>query len=165
MLTDARYSIRVLLRTPLVATVAILSLALGIGGAASVFTVLNAVVLRELPVPDPHELYTAEKLRVAGTSPRFSWPLIEQAQRELQGRAELFAATAPTQMQVRLARGSDGAERSSVQLVSGGFFGGFRQPAQVGRLIEPRDLAAPGQSPVMVISDAYWRRRFQRDPG
>jgi predicted permease len=164
MLTDARYSIRVLLRTPLVAAVAILSLALGIGGAASVFTVLNAVVLRELPVPDPHELYTAEKHLVAGISPRYSWPLIEQAQRELQGRAELFAATAPTQMQVRLARGSDGAERSSVQLVSGGFFGGFRQRAQVGRLIEPRDLAASGQSPVMVISDGYWRRRFQRDP-
>jgi predicted permease len=164
MLTDARYSIRVLLRTPLVAAVAILSLALGIGGAASVFTVLNAVVLRELPVPDPQELYTAEKLLVAGSSPRYSWPLIEQAQRELQGRAELFAATAPTQMQVRLARGSDGAERSSVQLVSGGFFGGFRQRAQVGRLIEPRDLAASGQSPVMVISDGYWRRRFQRDP-
>ena len=57
MLRDARYSIRLLLRNPLVATVAVLSLALGIGGAASVFTVLNAVVLRALPVPNPQQLY------------------------------------------------------------------------------------------------------------
>ena len=82
-----------------------------------------------------------------------------------QGRAELFAATPPTQMQVRLTRGTDAAERSSVQLVSGDFFAGLRQRAQLGRLIEPRDAAAPGSDPVMVISDGYWQRRFQRDPG
>ena len=164
MLTDARHSIRVLLRAPLVAAVAVLSLALGIGGAASVFTVLNAVVLRELPVPNPQQLYTAEKHLRAGINGRYSWPLIEQAQRELQGEAELFAATPPTQMQVRLAKGSDGAERSSVQLVSGGFFHGFRQRAQRGRLIEPRDTATVGSGAVLVISDGYWQRRFQRDP-
>ncbi len=164
MLTDLRYSIRVLLRNPLVASVAVLSLALGIGGTASVFTVLNAIVLRDLPVPNPQQLYTAEKHRAADVSTRYSWPLIEQAQRELQGRAELFAATPPTQMQVRLARGTDAAERSNVQLVSGQFFEALRQRAQIGRLIEPRDAAAVGGSPVLVISDAYWQRRFQRDP-
>ena len=67
-------------------------------------------------------------------------------------------------MQVRLPRGTDAAERSNVQLVSGGFFQGFRQRAQAGRLIEPRDTAAVGGNPVIVISDAYWQRRFQRDP-
>ena len=164
MLTDARYSIRVLLRNPLVALVAVLSLALGIGGAASVFTVLNAIVLRDLPVPNPQQLYIAEKHRASEVTPRYSWPLIEQAGRELQGRAELFAATAPTQMQVRLPRATDAAERSMVQLVSGSFFEGLRQRAQAGRLIEPRDTAAVGANPVMVISDAYWQRRFQRDP-
>ncbi len=90
--------------------------------------------------------------------------MILQAQREVQGRAELFAATPPTQMQVRLARGTDGAERSSVQLVSGEFFQAMRQRAQLGRLIEPRDNAEAGASPVMVISDGYWARRFQRNP-
>jgi predicted permease len=162
MATDLRHALRVLLRTPLVASVAVLSLALGIGGAASVFTVLNAIVLRDLPVPDPQQLYTAEKQLSAETSTRYSWPLIQAAQQELQQRAELFAATPPTQMQVRLARGSDGAERSNLQLVSGSFFTALRQRPQLGRLIEPHDTDAG--SPVMVISDGYWRRRFARDP-
>jgi predicted permease len=115
-------------------------------------------------VPTPQQLYNVEKHRAAEVITRYSWPMIQQAQREVQGRAELFAATPPTQMQVRLARGTDGAERSMVQLVSGGFFDGLRQRAQIGRLIEPRDTAAAGGTAVMVISDAYWQRRFQRDP-
>jgi predicted permease len=166
MLRDARYSIRVLLRNPLVGCVAILSLALGIGGALSVFTLLNAVVLRNLPVLEPQQLYYAEKLRAGDTSSRYSWPLVEQARQQLQDRAELFAATAPTQMQVRVPRRSDvgASERSNVQLVSGGFFSGLRQHPQVGRLIEARDTDAAGANPVIVLSDSYWRRRFQRDP-
>jgi predicted permease len=164
MLTDARHSIRMLLRNPLSPSVAVLSLALGIGGAASVFTVLNAIVLRDLPVPNPHQLYTADKHRAGEVNNRYSWPVIEQARQEVQGRAELFAATRPTQMQVRLPRGTDAAERSNVQLVSGEFFQALRQRAQVGRLIEPRDTATVGANPVMVVSDAYWQRRFQRDP-
>ena len=164
MLRDARYSIRLLLRNPLVASVAVLSLALGIGGAASVFTVLSAIVLRDLPLPNPQQLYAAEKHRASDVSTRYSWPLVEQARQELQGRAEIFAATTSTQMQVRLARGTDGAERSNVQLVSGGFFDALRQRAQLGRLIEPSDTSAVSANPVMVISDAYWRRRFQADP-
>ena len=164
MLKDVRYSFRVLLRNPLVASVAMLSLALGIGGAASVFTLLNAVVLRELPVPNPQQLYVAEKQLGGEIITRYSWPLIEQAGRDIGDRAELFGATNPTQMQVRLPGRADGAERSMVQLVSGGFFPALRQQAQAGRLIEPRDTAATGGSPVMVISDGYWQRRFQRNP-
>ena len=122
-------------------------------------------MLRDLPVPNPQQLFTAEKHRRGEVITRYSWPLIEQAAQEVQGRAELFAMTAPTQMQVRLPRGTDAAERSNVQLVSGGFFNGFRQHAQLGRLIEARDTAVAGASPVMVISDTYWQRRFQRDPG
>lgn len=166
MLNDVRYSMRMLLRNPLVASVAVLSLALGIGGAASVFTLLNAIVLRDLPVPNPHELYVAEKHRANDVAARYSWPLIEQAQQELNGRAELFGATPPTQMQVRVPRRADAgaSDRSMVQLVSGEFFGALRQRAQIGRLIEARDTATVGASPVIVISDAYWQRRFDRDP-
>ena len=164
MLKDARYASRVLLRNPLLATVAVLSIGLGIGGAASVFTVLNAVVFRDLRVSNPQQLYLADKHRRDEVFNRYSWPVVLQAQREVQGRAELFAVTPPTQMQVRLTRGVDGAERSSVQLVSGEFFQAMRQRAQLGRLIEPRDNADAGASPVMVISDGYWARRFQRNP-
>ena len=89
-----------------------------------------------------------------------------QLRQEIQGRAEAFAATNPTSMQVRLPHRADAAaaERSIVQLVSGEFFEVLRQRARVGRLIEPRDNTAPGAHPVMVISDAYWQRRFDRNP-
>ena len=116
-------------------------------------------------MPNPQQLYSVEKHRANDVISRYSWPLIQQAQQELRDRAELFAATPSTQMQVRLARGTDAAERSYVQLVSGNFFAALGQHAQLGRLMEPADTAKVGANPVMVISDTYWRRRFQSDPG
>lgn len=68
MLKEFRYAARVLLHTPLFTAVAALSLALGIGGAASVFTVLNAVLLRSLAIPNPQQLYAAETHRPGGLS-------------------------------------------------------------------------------------------------
>ena len=163
MARDFRYAIRVLLRSPLFTTVAALSLAIGIGGAATVFTVLNAVVLRSLPVPDPQQLYLAEKHTADEVSPRYSWVLFEQAREEVKGRAELFAATNMTSMNVRIGGRTDpdAAQRSLVQLVSGEYFGVLRQRAQAGRLIEPNDNTTSA-SPVAVISDTFWERRFRR---
>ncbi len=140
MLKDLRYAVRVLLRSPLFTSVAVLSLALGIGGGVSVFTVLNAIVLRELPVPNPQQLYAADKHRANDVSNRYSWPLVEQLRQEIGGRAEAFAATNPTSMQVRLPRRTDAAaaERSMVQLVSGEFFQVLRQRRAGG----PADRAA-----------------------
>ena len=60
MLKDVRYGLRVLLKSPLFTSVAVLSLALGIGGGVSVFTVLNAIALRDLPVANPQQLYAAD---------------------------------------------------------------------------------------------------------
>ena len=71
---DLRYAGRMLTRGPLFSLVAIFSLALGIGGAASVFTVLNAIVLRNLPVPNPQELKAVEKVGTNQRHGRFSWP-------------------------------------------------------------------------------------------
>ena len=117
MLTDVRYSSACCSGTRSLPSVAVLSLALGIGGAASVFTVLNAIVLRDLPVANPQQLYAAETHRAAevrhATRGRSS-----SRPEAMQGRAELFAATPPTQMQVRLARGTDArrAEQRAARL-------------------------------------------------
>jgi predicted permease len=163
MLKDLRYACRMLVRSPLFTTVAGLSLALGIGGAAAVFTVLNAVVLRSLPIPNPQQLYLAEKHLPQSVTPRYSWTVFEQARDQMKGRAELFAVTNATSMNVRIAGRSDAAaaERGLVTLVSGEYFSVLRQHPQAGRLIEPSDNA-PGANPVAVISDAYWERRFRR---
>jgi predicted permease len=163
---DLRYGFRVLTRSPLFSLVAIGSLAIGIGGAASVFTVMNAVLLRNLPVPNPQQLVSAEKVGTQQRSPRFSWLQFDDARRELQGRAELAAFIYPTAMNVRIGSGSTSApsERGVVQLVSGEFFSVLRQQPQAGRLLAPSDNEKLGSHPVAVISDGYWERQFRRAP-
>ena len=163
---DLRYALRVLTRSPLFSLVAICSLAIGIGGAASVFTVLNAVILRNLPVPDPQQLVLADKVSVVSQrNPRFSWPEFEEARKELQGKAELTTFIFPSSMNVRTAATASGpVERALVQLVSGEFFQVLRQQPQAGRLLAPSDNVTVNGHPVAVISDAYWARQFRRAP-
>ena len=166
LVRDLRYGLRVLTRSPLFSLVAIASLAIGIGGAASVFTVMNAVLLRNLPVPNPQQLLSAEKVGTSDRSPRFAWPQFEDARRELQGRAELAAFIYPTSMNVRIGSGSASgpSERALVQLVSGEFFTVLRQQPQAGRLLSTADNQTLDAHPSAVISDGYWRRQFRGAP-
>jgi predicted permease len=162
---DLRYGARVLIRNPLFSLVAVVSLALGIGGAASVFTVLNAVILRDLPVPNPEQLYYAQKAAPGREFLYYSWPAFDQVRSDLHGRAEVTAYTNPSGMQVRPdATSKAPADRGLVQLVSGEFFQVFRQQPQIGRLLQPDDNRQVGAHPVAVISDAFWERHFARSP-
>lgn len=166
LVRDLRYALRMLARSPLFSLVAICSLAIGIGGAASVFTVLNAVILRNLPVPDAQQLVVAEKVSTAQRQPRFSWPQFEEARRDLQGKAELTGFIFPSSMNVRTATSGSSVpvERALVQLVSGEFFQVLRQQPQAGRLLAPSDNLTLNGHPVAVISDAFWARQFRRAP-
>ena len=91
LLKDVRFGLRMLRRAPVFTAVAVLSLALGIGGSAAVFALINAIVLRPLPVPEPSQLFVAERASASGTSPRFSWPSFERTRDRLAGRAAAFA--------------------------------------------------------------------------
>lgn len=163
VIRDVRYGARVLVRNPLFSAVAITSLALGIGGAASVFTVMNAVILRALPVANPQQLFVVEKVTATDRHTRYSWPSAVQAAGDLSGRAELCVFTSPVGMQVRPnPQGNTPADRGNVQLVSGEFFNVLRQQAQAGRLLQPSDNQGVGAHPVAVISDEFWERHFQR---
>ena len=148
LFNDLRYGARLLRRSPVFTTVAALSLALGIGGAAAVFTLVNAVLLRTLPVPEAAELYVAKtfdgpRCRSHGRpdgNPRFSWPWFERARPELQGRAELAASDrrrAGCRSPSAAPRAPRRAERGDVQLVSGEYFDVLRQRPQLGRLLDP----------------------------
>src|SRR5579864_2958937 len=156
---DLRFAIRSLRATPLVTAVAILSLALGIGANTAIFSIVNGLLLRPLPVKDPDRLAL-----MTGGIP--TYPLIPQLpgytaaiSAALHDRASDFdgsCAWAP----VRL----DLAQRGEVQpadgvLASGDFFTTLGVPAFIGRTLTAEDDVA-GAPPVAVISYGLWQRRF-----
>jgi predicted permease len=160
LIQDVRYGCRTLVGTPVVSTVAILSLALGIGANTAVFSVLDALVLRSLPVERPGEL----ALLGDETGKRVHWtnPIWEA----IRDRPDLFAgafAVSSTRF--------DLAARGESELVdglwaSGATFQVLGVPAAVGRTFTERDDRPGGgpDGPVAVISHAFWQRRFGGRP-
>ena len=163
---DLRYGARLMQRSPGFAAVAVLSLGLGIGGATAVFSLVNAIVLRTLPVPNPQQLFQARSMSPGRDyGDLFSGPGFDHAREEVSARraGELFAATSVAGMQLQPEGEAIGA-RGNVQLVSGEYFTALRQQPQFGRLLEPSDNRTVGAHPVAVISDSYWRRHFNAGP-
>ena len=167
---DVRFGARLLLRQPAFTVVAVLSLALGIGANSAIFSLINGILLRPLPVAQADELYVVQASGEQNGFTQFSYPLFENARLALGQRAELAAASNIQAMQLdaRTATGGVGngaSEPIRVQLVSGEYFGLLRQVPQAGRLLTVDDNVNLGQHPVAVISDAYWSRRFGRARG
>ena len=125
-LKDLRFGARLLVRGPVFSIVAILSLALGIGATSAIFSLINAIVLRELPVEKAHELYLAQSVRRDQVNPRFSWPAFEAARDMVAGRAEMAAVSSIRAMQLAPTTAGSATpqpESGRVQLVSGEYFG------------------------------------------
>ena len=165
-LRDLRFGARLLRRSPGFTLSALVSLALGLGGATAVFSLVNAIVLRTLPVPDPQQLYLAE-IHAPGQDygQIMSGPTFIQMRDAVAARhgGELFAATSPNGMQLQPG-GGEPPMRGNVQLVSGEYFIALRQQPQAGRLLTPADNMNVDGHPVVVISDGYWRRRMNAAP-
>jgi predicted permease len=117
-------------------------------------------VLRSLPVAEPDRLFVAERHRPDEMTPRFSWPETVLLRDELAGQAALAAASSVATMQLRPVRTSAtaGAERGSVQLVSGEYFEVLGQRPQAGRLLTPADNQTLDGHAVAVVSHGYWQR-------
>jgi len=157
---DVRLALRALRATPIVAIVAVLSLALGIGANVALFSLVNSLLLRPLPVRNPGELVMISDTGTPG--PKY-WSV--SVWQELQQRPGLFegiCAWSPTATYIE--RGQTGAIAGG--WVSGSYFRVLGVRAAAGRVLTDDD-DRPGcgaNGPVMVISDAFWQRRFQRDP-
>ncbi len=167
-LQDLRFGARLLARGPGFTAVAVLSLALGIGSASAIFSLINAIVLRPLPIADPQELLIAQATDRDQVNLRFSYPVVERARELLAGRAQVAAQSSVESVLVATRGDGVGAsapESARLQLVAGDFFGALRQRAQVGRVLGPDDNRSLGQHAVVVISDGYWSRRFGRVTG
>jgi predicted permease len=159
---DLRYAFRGLRKSPGFTAVAVATLALGIGANTAIFTLLDAVAIKSLPVRHPEELFTLNRVAPDEESPRFSYPAFSRLRNAAPAHAR-FAAVTPT---IRLMASSGGrdSEPAVAQLVSGEYFDVLGVRAIAGRLLSPQDERAGAKAPTAVVSSGYWKRRFASDP-
>src|SRR5688572_788170 len=160
LLKDIRYGIRGLLKHPGFTAIVILTLAVGIGASTAIFTVVNSVMLRRLPYRTADRIVAIQELnpkgdRILSTAANFlDW-------RAQQSVFEQLGAIRTANANLTF---SDQAERIDVAQASANFFDIFGVDAQHGRLFIAADEQA-GHEPIVVLSDALWRRRFGADTG
>jgi predicted permease len=174
-LQDAAYGTRALLRSPGLTIVALLSLALGIGANTAIFSLLNAVMLRSLPVKDPSQLVllgTASSSGI-GTSffdtELFSYPFFSQLRQKnavFSDVAAVFSMSSNVHGMLVSNSGQSSGEDEIIhaQLASGNYFQLLRVQAEMGRTLVDADDASEGDHPVAVISQSFWKRRLNSDP-
>jgi predicted permease len=158
---DFRLALRTLVGTPVVSIVAALSLALGIGANTAIFSVINGLLLRLLPVREPARLVQLTG-DAAGENPYWSY----QVWREIDRRSQLFDGTlAWCDARLNLARGGETRDINGLW-VSGSFFDVLGVPPLLGRTLSPADDVPGGGSsgPVAVISYDFWQRHFGGAP-
>src|SRR5688500_13795185 len=158
---DIRYGVRMLTKNPAVTAVAVLTLALGIGANAAIFSGVSAFIFRPLPVPDAHQLVRpAELAEDRGISDELSYPDFV----DYRNHSTVFESMSAEDM-VPVALDSD--TQSDViwgQVVSGSYFDVVRIKPIMGRTFTPEEDNAVGAHPVVVISQGLWQRRFGSDP-
>ncbi|HEU0121439.1 MAG TPA: ADOP family duplicated permease [Bryobacteraceae bacterium] len=161
---DAVFVWRQLRRRPAVTAAAVASLAMAIGSATTGFLLVDAVLLRPLPVRAPHELqvavYTrADRNGMPDEDDTFSYPQFRELRETAGSKAELAAVSYPAPVDLVVGAAAD-TEKAQRQFVSGNYFGMLGLQPTLGRLLGPDDDRTPGGHPVAVLSHDYWRRRF-----
>ena len=161
VLRDIRYAGRVLARTPVITAVAVLSLALGVGANTAIFSLMDAVLLKLLPVQHPEELFRVERLNKSGDHmTSLTNPLWEA----IRDRQDVFAgAFAWSDTRLDLSRGGEASYAEGLQ-VSAGYFATLGVRAATGRLIANHDDQKDCRD-VAVLSNGFWRERFGAAPG
>ncbi len=169
ILNDIKYAIRILCKKPAFTIVAVLSLAFGIGANTAIFSLLNAVLLRSLPVPKAHELcaitwdaesYSTSVYHGGDGSKPFSYPVYEAFRDNAAGFSDIFAfsriygMTAVTPI---------GASKTDGLMVTGNFFSGYGAQALIGRTLSPED-DRPDAEMSTVITYRAWEKYFGFDP-
>lgn len=159
ILHDVRYGLRMLARTPGFAVAAVVTLGLGIGASTAIFTVVNAVILRPLPYPDPDRLvYVKEDLGPGGVNPLvtsrefLAW---KNQSRTLSHLAGYISSGANL-------TGGDRSERVITGKVTASFFPLLGAQPVVGRSFLPEE-DRPDGPPAAILSHALWQRRFGGD--
>jgi len=164
-MNDLKFACRQLLKNPGFTAVAVLTLGLGIGANTAIFTVINTLLLRSLPVQKPEELVLLTKVGSEGRDEAFSYPLYAELRDGSHSLSGLFAAGGPGRQRILAGATADGeAEPITGQAVSGNFFSVLGVSALIGRTLTGNDDQAGHPQPVAVISHRFWQRRFGADP-
>lgn len=172
LLQDIRYGVRMLLKNPGFTIVAVLTLALAIGANTAIFSVINALVLKALPVQDHGALVVlGDPSRIhsrSGGTPStaiFSYPLFTALRDGNQVFAGMFASGDPRRMRITLNNGGNEREEPlRGRIVTGEYFNILGVHAAMGRVISPQEADLANPSPVAVISHNYWKRKFASNP-
>src|SRR5262245_41182656 len=171
---DLRYGARMLLKNPGFTLIIVLTLSLGIGANTAIFTVINAVLLRALPVKDPQRLVFLSNPNRHGINSEetgdrrlFAYHEFEWLRDHNQVFSGVFAAhSASPNLPVTVESAAQNGEagRASVSLVSGSYFSVLGVSAAIGRTFTEEADKISGPDPVAVVSYSYWKNRFALDP-
>jgi len=162
LMQDIRYGVRMLLKTPGLMFIAVLTLGLGIGANTAIFSMVDSLLLRPLPLQDPGRIAVlAMQQKNGGVQPQFSIPDYQDIQKQT---GESFSGLAGYLFGLD-GLSSEGAkpERIMTSYVSGNFFSMLGLKPALGRFILPSEGETVGADPVMVLSYAYWKSHFGGD--
>src|SRR5262252_6670968 len=164
ILQDFRYSLRTLRKSPVFLSVALLSLALGVGANTAIFTLINQLILQPLPVRDPEQLVMlAGRGRHYGGNngmDRISYPMYQK----LRDKNQVFSGMFCTYPSTVSATFQGNTELIGADFVSGNYFPVLGIGAAIGRVLTASDDLVQGGHPLAVLSHGYWRARFGSDP-
>ena len=166
--SDVVFAWRQLRKHWIVSTAAVLSLGLAMGACVGAFRLIDAMLLRPLPVAHPERLYvlgypyTNETLKTE-IRDTFDYPQFQRLRDAVRPDADLVAVTQPSRNGLTFSS-EDQSERFWQQRVSGTMFAAFGLKPALGRFLTPADDVKPGAHPVAVLSYDYWQRRFGGDP-
>ncbi len=156
---DVRLGFRTLTRAPLFTVAVVLTLGLGIGANAAVFTIVNRMLLKPLPVRDPGGLYVLAVQHEGSEQPHnVSWLDYEDYRRN-----GPFADLAAYNADFVGLSADQRAQRIVVSYVTSNFFSMLGVAPAIGRVVQPGEAAEPGTDPVIVLGHSYWRKRFNSD--
>jgi predicted permease len=166
LLADVRLALRSWRKSPGFTSIAIASIALGIGANGAIFTLVDQVLLRTLPIKKPHELV---QITYSGSRYGSNWgdgsELSHPVYLEFRDNSSEVFDGVSARFGYTLHIGASGrTERATGEIVSGTYFSTLGVGAAIGRTIEPDDDRVPGGHPVAVLSHAYWKTRFGGDP-
>ena len=157
ILTDLKVAFRRLRKRPWFTLAAIASLGIGIGANTAIFSLVNAILLRPLPLERPQELVEVYRSVAGFSHATFSYPGAEDLRRET---AEVFTDVTVSRLALVQLDAEDGPEVVPAELVSGGHFALLGVPPLLGRNLSVEDHVSPGGHPVVTLSYGFWQRRF-----